>query len=105
MTISDKPTRRLAGIYLLATSTGILEPKTTTNMEIACLMSNPTNLKMHPFAYRVHAHGNGVVSSGYRVRNGQWTEIGRQSPQLAQTFYNVTTEGINVEQGDVLVGF
>jgi len=27
---------------------------------------------------------SGVVTSGYRVRDGEWTEIGRMSPQLPQ---------------------
>lgn len=30
----------------------------------------------------------GKVVSGYRVRNGQWTLIGRQSPQLPQVCRN-----------------
>lgn len=29
---------------------------------------------------------SGQVVSGYRVRDGQWTLIGRQSPQLPQVF-------------------
>lgn len=29
----------------------------------------------------------GKVVSGYRVRNGQWTLIGRQSPQVPQVGY------------------
>lgn len=31
----------------------------------------------------------GKVVSGYRIRNGQWTLIGRQSPQLPQVLLNV----------------
>ncbi|KAL3865811.1 hypothetical protein ACJMK2_043161 [Sinanodonta woodiana] len=44
----------------------------------------------------------GVVTSGYRIRNGVWTEIGRMSPQLPETFYNVTTPGISIETNDIL---
>ena len=28
----------------------------------------------------------GQVNSGYRIRNGQWTEIGRQSPKLPEVY-------------------
>lgn len=34
---------------------------------------------------------SGKVVSGYRVRNGQWTQIGRQSPLLPQVCVNVST--------------
>ncbi|XP_078702266.1 peptidylglycine alpha-hydroxylating monooxygenase-like isoform X2 [Branchiostoma floridae x Branchiostoma belcheri] len=47
-------------------------------------------------------HVEGVVTSGYRIRNNQWTEIGRMSPQRPQMFYNATTPGMSVLQGDVL---
>ena len=45
----------------------------------------------------------GVVISGYRIRNNTWTEIGRMSPQLPQTFYDVTHPGIGIQEGDILV--
>jgi len=56
---------------------------------------------MHVFAYRVHTHHLGKVVSGYRVRNGQWTLIGRQSPQLPQAFYPVE-HPVDVSFGDIL---
>nr|BAE90813.1 unnamed protein product [Macaca fascicularis] len=56
---------------------------------------------MHVFAYRVHTHHLGKVVSGYRVRNGQWTLIGRQSPQLPQAFYPVE-HPVDVSFGDLL---
>uniref|UniRef100_A0A8C8ZLE3 Peptidylglycine alpha-amidating monooxygenase n=1 Tax=Prolemur simus TaxID=1328070 RepID=A0A8C8ZLE3_PROSS len=56
---------------------------------------------MHVFAYRVHTHHLGKVVSGYRVRNGQWTLIGRQSPQLPQAFYPVE-QPVDVSFGDLL---
>lgn len=40
----------------------------------------------------------GKVVSGYRVRNGQWALIGRQSPQLPQVcrnWFNFETKNIN----------
>uniref|UniRef100_A0A8C0WJV1 Copper type II ascorbate-dependent monooxygenase C-terminal domain-containing protein n=1 Tax=Castor canadensis TaxID=51338 RepID=A0A8C0WJV1_CASCN len=56
---------------------------------------------MNVFAYRVHTHHLGKVVSGYRVRNGQWTMIGRQSPQLPQAFYPVE-HPVDVSFGDIL---
>ncbi|PNJ80585.1 PAM isoform 4, partial [Pongo abelii] len=56
---------------------------------------------MHVFAYRVHTHHLGKVVSGYRVRNGQWTLIGRQSPQLPQAFYPVE-HPVDISFGDLL---
>lgn len=56
---------------------------------------------MHVFAYRVHTHHLGKVVSGYRVRNGQWTLIGRQNPQLPQAFYPVE-HPVDVTFGDIL---
>lgn len=44
---------------------------------------------------RVHASEatvtvtSGVVTSGYRVRNGEWREIGRMSPQLPQVRFSL----------------
>uniref|UniRef100_A0A8C2K9W2 Peptidylglycine alpha-amidating monooxygenase n=1 Tax=Cyprinus carpio TaxID=7962 RepID=A0A8C2K9W2_CYPCA len=69
-----------------------------TNADIACTYpSSP----MYPFAFRTHTHSLGKVVSGYRVRNGQWTQIGRQSPLLPQAFYPVTNT-IDVRNGDIL---
>lgn len=31
----------------------------------------------------------GKVTSGYRIRDGQWTEIGRQSPQKPQVMGDI----------------
>uniref|UniRef100_A0A8C5TJ17 Peptidylglycine alpha-amidating monooxygenase n=1 Tax=Malurus cyaneus samueli TaxID=2593467 RepID=A0A8C5TJ17_9PASS len=56
---------------------------------------------MHLFAYRVHTHRLGKVVSGYRVRNGQWTLIGRQSPQLPQAFYPVEYP-VDISYDDIL---
>uniref|UniRef100_A0A3B4CRU0 Uncharacterized protein n=1 Tax=Pygocentrus nattereri TaxID=42514 RepID=A0A3B4CRU0_PYGNA len=56
---------------------------------------------IHPFAFRTHTHRLGKVVSGYRVRNGQWTLIGRQSPQLPQAFYPASND-VEVKYGDIL---
>uniref|UniRef100_A0A673GQ55 Peptidyl-glycine alpha-amidating monooxygenase B-like n=1 Tax=Sinocyclocheilus rhinocerous TaxID=307959 RepID=A0A673GQ55_9TELE len=69
-----------------------------TNADIACTY---TSSPMYPFAFRTHTHSLGKVVSGYRVRNGQWTQIGRQSPLLPQAFYPVANT-IDVKNGDIL---
>ncbi|OPL21179.1 hypothetical protein AM593_06044, partial [Mytilus galloprovincialis] len=45
----------------------------------------------------------GVVTSGYRYRDGAYTEIGRMSPQLPQTFYDVEEPNMNITTGDLLI--
>ncbi|XP_052423178.1 peptidyl-glycine alpha-amidating monooxygenase B isoform X1 [Carassius gibelio] len=89
----------IAGIYLMMSVDTVIPPgKKVTNADIACTYpSSP----MYPFAFRTHTHSLGKVVSGYRVRNGQWTQIGRQSPLLPQAFYPVTNT-IDVRNGDIL---
>lgn len=99
MTVTDKPQRRRAGVYLLGTS-GSIKPHTVTYMETACPYEE--DFEIHPFAFRTHAHTLGQVTAGYRIRDGQWTEIGRKSPHLPQMFYNDTTPGLIVRRGDML---
>uniref|UniRef100_A0A8B9JVL5 Peptidylglycine alpha-amidating monooxygenase n=1 Tax=Astyanax mexicanus TaxID=7994 RepID=A0A8B9JVL5_ASTMX len=89
----------IAGMYLMMSVDTVIPPgKTVTNADIACTyLSYP----MYPFAFRTHTHRLGKVVSGYRIRNGQWTLIGRQSPQLPQAFYPVSND-IEVKYGDTL---
>ncbi|XP_029428514.1 peptidyl-glycine alpha-amidating monooxygenase isoform X2 [Rhinatrema bivittatum] len=89
----------IAGIYLLMSVNTVIPPgKKVVYSDIACPYKKYT---MHPFAYRVHTHHLGQVVSGYRVRDGQWTLIGRQSPQLPQAFYPVE-HPLDVSNGDML---
>ncbi|XP_076140528.1 peptidyl-glycine alpha-amidating monooxygenase isoform X2 [Alosa pseudoharengus] len=99
LTMTSKPQPFIAGMYLMmSVDTVILPGKRVTNADIACpYVSYP----MHPFAFRTHTHRLGQVVSGYRVRDGKWTLIGRQSPQLPQAFYPVSNS-ITVEFGDTL---
>lgn len=90
---------RRAGVYLLATD-GTIPSHSTTYMESACSIED--DVKLHPFAFRVHTHKHGKVVSGFRVRDGQWKEIGRKSPQEPQMFYNVTDPAMTVEKGDIV---
>ena len=81
-----------------------------TNADVAC---DYASYPIYPFAFRTHTHrlgesfsglrlrGNGPraqkrtllvagkVVSGYRVRDGEWTLIGRQSPQLPQVSFRL----------------
>ncbi|XP_033034912.1 peptidyl-glycine alpha-amidating monooxygenase isoform X14 [Trachypithecus francoisi] len=93
------PQPLIAGMYLMmSVDTVIPAGEKVVNSDISC---HYKNYPMHVFAYRVHTHHLGKVVSGYRVRNGQWTLIGRQSPQLPQAFYPVE-HPVDVSFGDLL---
>ncbi|XP_006900741.1 PREDICTED: peptidyl-glycine alpha-amidating monooxygenase isoform X6 [Elephantulus edwardii] len=93
------PQPLIAGMYLMmSVDTVIPAGEKVVNSDISC---HYKNYPMHVFAYRVHTHHLGKVVSGYRVRNGQWAIIGRQSPQLPQAFYPVE-HPVDVSFGDLL---
>uniref|UniRef100_A0A8D0WS14 Peptidyl-glycine alpha-amidating monooxygenase n=2 Tax=Sus scrofa TaxID=9823 RepID=A0A8D0WS14_PIG len=93
------PQPLIAGMYLMmSVDTVIPAGEKVVNSDISC---HYKKYPMHVFAYRVHTHHLGKVVSGYRVRNGQWTLIGRQSPQLPQAFYPVE-HPVDVSFGDIL---
>ncbi|TSS11568.1 Peptidyl-glycine alpha-amidating monooxygenase [Bagarius yarrelli] len=97
--MTSKPQPFIAGMYLMMSIDTVIPPgKTVTNADIAC---NYLSYPMYPFAFRTHTHRLGKVVSGYRIRNEQWTLIGRQSPQLPQAFYPASNT-IDVRYGDVL---
>ncbi|XP_073672185.1 peptidyl-glycine alpha-amidating monooxygenase B isoform X4 [Paramisgurnus dabryanus] len=97
--MTSKPQPFIAGMYLMMSVDTVIPPgKKVTNADIACEYSS---FPMYPFAFRTHTHTLGKVVSGYRVRNGQWTQIGRQSPQLPQAFYPASN-AIDVQDGDTL---
>lgn len=96
---SSSPQPKRAGVYLMGTG-GEIPPHSVTYMETACEYTEP--FVMHPFAFRTHAHVHGRVVSGYRIRDDEWLEIGRMSPQKPQMFYNVSNPGMTVKSGDVL---
>ncbi|XP_053264330.1 peptidyl-glycine alpha-amidating monooxygenase isoform X8 [Podarcis raffonei] len=89
----------IAGMYLMMSMDTVIPPgEKAVNADIACSYKM---YPMHVFAYRVHTHHLGKVVSGYRVRDGQWTLIGRQSPQLPQAFYPVENP-VEIKYGDTL---
>ncbi|XP_064608312.1 peptidylglycine alpha-hydroxylating monooxygenase-like [Liolophura sinensis] len=93
------PMPKRAGVYLLGTM-GSIPQHSTVYMESACSFMD--DLDIVPFAFRTHTHQLGKVVSGYRIRDGEWTEIGRQNPRLPQMFYNATTPNMDVSKGDIL---
>ncbi|XP_038162869.1 peptidyl-glycine alpha-amidating monooxygenase B [Cyprinodon tularosa] len=94
-----KPQPFIAGIYLLMSVDTIIPPgKKVTNADVACEYDS---YPIYPFAFRTHTHSLGKVVSGYRVRDGKWSLIGRQSPQLPQAFYPANKE-VTVRYGDTI---
>uniref|UniRef100_A0A8C6S9X4 Peptidylglycine alpha-amidating monooxygenase n=1 Tax=Neogobius melanostomus TaxID=47308 RepID=A0A8C6S9X4_9GOBI len=99
LTLTTKLQPFIAGVYLLMTvDTVILPGNKVTNADSAC---DYTSYPLYPFAFRTHTHHLGKVVSGYRVRDGKWTLIGRQSPQLPQAFYPANKD-VDVKYGDTL---
>uniref|UniRef100_A0A3P8WQG2 Peptidylglycine alpha-amidating monooxygenase n=1 Tax=Cynoglossus semilaevis TaxID=244447 RepID=A0A3P8WQG2_CYNSE len=97
--MTSKPQPFIAGIYLLmSVDTVILPGKRVTNADIACDYSS---YPIYPFAFRTHTHHLGKVVTGYRIRKGKWSLIGRQSPQLPQAFYPANKD-VDVKYGDTL---
>ncbi|KAM9338178.1 peptidyl-glycine alpha-amidating monooxygenase B [Symphorus nematophorus] len=97
--MTSKPQPFIAGIYLLmSVDTVILPGKRVTNADVAC---DYTSYPIYPFAFRTHTHRLGQVVSGYRIRDGKWSLIGRQSPQLPQAFYPANRD-VNVKYGDTI---
>ncbi|GAA6227220.1 peptidyl-glycine alpha-amidating monooxygenase isoform X3 [Lates japonicus] len=97
--MTSKPQPFIAGIYLLmSVDTVILPGRKVTNADIAC---DYTSYPIYPFAFRTHTHHLGKVVTGYRIRDGKWSLIGRQSPQLPQAFYPANKE-VNVKYGDTI---
>ncbi|XP_057674520.1 peptidylglycine alpha-amidating monooxygenase isoform X2 [Corythoichthys intestinalis] len=97
--MTSTPQPFTAGIYLLGSVGTVIHPgNIVTNADVACDYTSHT---IHPFAFRTHTHRLGKVVSGYRIRNGEWTLIGRQSPQLPQAFYPANHD-VDVQYGDTL---
>ncbi|XP_006812437.2 peptidylglycine alpha-hydroxylating monooxygenase-like [Saccoglossus kowalevskii] len=98
MTIK-KPTY-LAGVSLLSGGSSAIPPRMRKwHIDADCLYNGQAVL--HPFAFRVHTNNLGTVVSGYRVRNGVFTLIGKEDPQKPQAFYPVVNN-VDIRQGDML---
>ncbi|CDQ70008.1 unnamed protein product [Oncorhynchus mykiss] len=80
--MTSKPQPFIAGMYLMMSVTTVIPPgNQVTNADVACTYNS---YPIYPFAFRTHTHKLGQVVSGYRIRDGKWTLIGRQTPQLPQ---------------------
>jgi peptidylglycine monooxygenase len=88
-----------AGVLLMVTG-GKIDKKANEKFETACLIDE--DVELHPFAYRTHTHKNGKVVSGYLVRDGQWSLIGKKDPQLPQMFYPVDNTNMIIKNGDTV---
>nr|XP_006812438.1 PREDICTED: peptidyl-glycine alpha-amidating monooxygenase B-like [Saccoglossus kowalevskii] len=71
----------------------------TGHIDADCLYNGQAVL--HPFAFSVHTNNLGMVVTGYRVRNGEYTLIGEKNPQRPQAFYPVVNN-VDIRQGDML---
>jgi len=99
---TESPVPKSAAVYLLGTG-GSVPKYQVTYLETACRVHLPKGKEMHPFAFRTHTHKHGRVVSGYRVRGGKWTEIGRGNPRRPQMFYGITgPKDIVIRDGDNL---
>lgn len=84
---------------MLLGSLGEIPSMSTEHMEASCSMVE--NKTIHPFAFRVHTHSLGKVVTGYRIRNGKWTLLGRRDPLKPQMFYPIKNTEPIVE-GDIV---
>ncbi|XP_078672296.1 putative peptidylglycine alpha-hydroxylating monooxygenase 1 [Branchiostoma floridae x Branchiostoma belcheri] len=98
--VTDVPQKYLAGVYILGNGEGTIPAHSSAALDTACMYQEDTVL--HPFGFRTHAHKLGTVISGYRIRDGQWEEIGKKSPQQPQMFYPVSNKGMTIKRGDIL---
>lgn len=89
------------GIYLLWAYSGSIPPETAgVHVDMACKYNKPET--MFAFAFRTHAHELAKVITGYRVRNGVWTLLGKGDPQAPQAFYPMDRT-YDIKKGDILV--
>lgn len=96
---TDEPQPNRAGVMLLGTG-GQISGHSVEYFETSCQYDE--NFPVYPFAYRTHAHEHGRVVSGYVIKDGQWTEIGRKDPRQPEMFYNVTTPGVSILPGNFM---
>jgi len=96
---TDEPMPKEAHVILMATNGG-MAPKTKENFDTMCVINE--DVELHPFAFRTHTHKHGKVVSGWRVRDNQWSLLGKRDPMTPQMFYPVANASIVIEAGDAL---
>uniref|UniRef100_A0A0B6ZEM1 peptidylglycine monooxygenase n=1 Tax=Arion vulgaris TaxID=1028688 RepID=A0A0B6ZEM1_9EUPU len=87
--------------YIVLANHGFIPPG-RKEYHVDSLCNYTSNYTIYPIGYRTHSHNLGVVTSGYRIRDNNWLEIGRMSPQRPQTFYDVSNPGMDIRKGDIL---
>ncbi|PFX34858.1 Peptidyl-glycine alpha-amidating monooxygenase [Stylophora pistillata] len=90
---------QLAAVFLLQPFGDIPPKKKAWHFDIGCQYHDGPVL--HPFDFRVHTHGIGTVVTGYRIRDGKWTLIGKMDPQRPQAFYPVDNL-VDIKSGDTI---
>lgn len=100
---TDVPQPKLAGVFLMGTMAGVIEPNTKETFDVTCKMND--DVQMHMFSFRPHTHHLGLTVAGYRIQptskgNMNWTLIGKQDPQKPQMFY--PSNAVVVKKGDIM---
>ncbi|KAJ7365746.1 hypothetical protein OS493_002462 [Desmophyllum pertusum] len=73
------------GIYLLWAYSASIPPETSgIHVDMACKYNKPET--MFAFAFRTHAHTLAKVITGYRIRDGIWTMLGKGDLRLHRPF-------------------
>jgi len=98
MSLSQVPPLKHAGVMMLGSGQPI-KAKATSYLDMSCPVTEDVTL--HPFGFRTHAHNLSPVISGYRVRNKEWTLIGKMDPHKPQMFYPVAQE-MEIKTGDTV---
>ncbi|XP_055347482.1 peptidyl-glycine alpha-amidating monooxygenase-like [Paramacrobiotus metropolitanus] len=102
---TSEPRKYAAGIFLLAAGGQFIPPREpVVNVNVLCRYNDDTVI--HPFGFRTHAHGLGVVISGWYMKQEdeaklEWTMLGKQSPQNPQAFYPMPAAH-NITKGTLL---
>ncbi|XP_038076375.1 peptidyl-glycine alpha-amidating monooxygenase B-like [Patiria miniata] len=100
MYVTLNPQPYAGGIYLLGSGYMSIPPQVSNyHVDIACAYADP--VPIYPFAFRTHAHEMSTVISGYRIRHGEWTTLGKGNPKWAQAFYPMDRI-YEIKDGDIL---
>ncbi|XP_040064672.3 translation initiation factor IF-2 isoform X1 [Ixodes scapularis] len=91
--------KRRVRVYIFGTGR-MIRAHAKENFELACRINE--SLTLFPLAFRTHTHKLGKAVTGYLVWTGQWTNIGKHSPQEPQMFYPAKI-GLKIVKGDMLV--
>ncbi|XP_022106613.1 peptidyl-glycine alpha-amidating monooxygenase-like [Acanthaster planci] len=98
--VTLNPQPYAGGVYLLGSGYMSIPPQATNfHADIACIYSDL--VPIYPFAFRTHAHELSSVITGYRIRQSEWTLLGKGNPKWAQAFYPMD-HVYEIRSGDIL---